>query len=137
MAKTPTFRTDDRSRETARRIRDRQWRMLERIADRNPLYICWWNKNRRHEEPYPNDLMVCDLIDGMEMAHWLKAHPGWVTVGEWSDDRYAAPVRITDSGRAALANREKYDMEPVEAGLVEPGWQAIPTPGGPCESEER
>ena len=47
-------------------------------------------------------------------------------IGEWSQERYASPVFITSDGRAALATRALYDLEPVEGGLVEPGWQAIP-----------
>ncbi len=52
----------------------------------------------------------------------------WWVIGDWSDQRYAAPVSLTDAGRAALANREQYDLEPVTGGLVEPGWQATPAP---------
>ena len=71
----------------------------------------------------PNHLMACGLINGMEMMHWLNAHPEWITIGEWSEERCAFPVYITDRGLNALANREQYDMEPVEGGLVEPGWK--------------
>ena len=78
------------------------------------------------DEEAPDDLMACGLIDGMEMMHWLNAHPEWITIGEWSEERCAFPVYITDRGLDALANREQYDMEPVEGGLVEPGWKAIP-----------
>ena len=128
----PKTLTDQASRQQARHIRDNQWRKLERIAeqDPHPLYICWWNKNRHHNRDVsPPDLLVCGLIDGMEMLHWLKAHPEWVVIGEWSDERYAAPVHITDSGLDALSKRERYDLEPVVGGLVEPGWQAIPMSG--------
>ena len=114
-------------RKWARQIRDRQWSVLERIAEHDPLYICWWNKNGRHKKDNrPDDLLVCGLIDGSELAQWLRDHPDWTIVGEWSDERYAAPVWITDAGREALANRHLYDMEPVYWGLVEPGWQTIP-----------
>ena len=27
-------------------------------------------------------LMVCGLIDGMENAHRLNAHPGWTIIGK-------------------------------------------------------
>ena len=83
----------------------------------------------------PPDVWVCGLIKGMEILHWLEAHPDWTQIGEWSDERYAVPVHITDSGRDALANRERYDMEPVEGGLVEPGWQVIPLDPSPQRSE--
>ena len=116
----------------ARRIRDHQWETLERIADKNPLYVCWWDKNRRHgrREHQPDDLKVCGLIDGMELVHWLKTHPEWTTTGDWSEERYAAPVWITEAGRTALENRHLYDMEPVKGGLVEPGWRAKPRQQG-------
>ena len=124
----PRALDDQATRKMARHVRDRQWRMLERIAENNPLHICWWDKNRRHrqDEEAPDDLMACSLIVGMEILHWLKAHPEWTTIGEWSEERCAVPVHITDRGLEALANRERYDMEPVEGGLVEPGWKAIP-----------
>ena len=81
-------------------------------------------------EHQPDDLKVCGLIDGMELVHWLKTHPEWTTTGDWSDERYAAPVWITEAGRTALENRHLYDMEPVEGGLVEPGWRAKPRQQG-------
>lgn len=74
------------------------------------------------------------LIDGAEMVHLLRAHPEWVTVGEWSQERYVEPVWITETGREALAQRDKYDMEPVVAELVEPGWKAVPTPRSTCQA---
>ena len=123
----PKILTDQPAREMARRIRDTQWLALERIAEHNPLYICWWNKDRHHaDQGGPDDLLVCGLIDGNELLDWLNAHPDWRVIGEWSEERYAAPVYITDEGRAALANREQYDLEPIVGGLVEPGWEAIP-----------
>ena len=127
------LQTDRRSRDRARYTRDRQWRMLERIAEQDPLFICWWDKARRHDEKTaPDDLMVCGLIDGTEMVHWLRSHPEWVDVGDWSDELYAAPVYITDSGLAALTTRSTYDLEPVECGLVEPGWRAGGGHGRDC-----
>ena len=127
----PKLLTDDASRSMARRIRDRQWRTLERIAEHNPLYICWWDKRGVHKgDNLPADLEVHGLIDGSELAGWLRAHPEWTVVGEWSDDRYACPVSITEAGRVALENRGPHDLEPVVSGLVEPGWQAIPFPKG-------
>lgn len=134
----PKRLTSKRDRENARRTRDRQWAVMERVAALAPapLWVCWWNKNRHHS-PSPeaqyadgsgfrNDLLVCGLIDGCELAGWLNSHKDWWIIGEWSDERYAAPVTLTDAGRAALANRERYDMEPVTGGLVEPGWIARP-----------
>ena len=45
----PKLRTDERSRRMARHIRDQQWQVLERIAEHNPLHVCWWDKNGRHK----------------------------------------------------------------------------------------
>ena len=133
MTLEPKWLIEERDRKMARHIRDRQWEMLELIALHNPLYICWWDKARRYKvkTDTPPDVWACGLIDGMRMLRWLKAHPDWTQIGEWSDERYAAPVHITDSGRDALANRECYDMEPVEGDLVEPGWRAIPLDPSP------
>ena len=58
----------------------------------------------------------------------LKTHSDRTIIGEWSQERYAAPVHITDRRRATLENQRLYDIEPVQEGLVEPGWQAIQTP---------
>ena len=130
---------DENWRQMARRIRDWHWKILEKIAEHNPLWICWWDKARRHSErgtdgqwvdTHPPDVFVFGLIHALGFGEWMIMHPDWFDVGEWSDDRYAAPVRITDAGRAALANREKYDMEVVRGGLVEPGWEATPAPKG-------
>lgn len=139
--KEPRWLDDPEAQKRARFIRDRQWETLERIADCDPLYICWWDKAGRHRDRdrRPEDLKVCGLIDGMELLQWLNAHPDWREIGEWSDERYAAPVWITEAGRAALANREPYDREPVVGGLVEPGWQTIPAPpdtGSDADKEE-
>ena len=127
----PRELTEPTHQDRARRIRDRHWETLELIAQHDPLYICWWNKDRYHDRtgtPLPEDLLVHGLIDGLELAAWLRKHPDWTDMGEWSDERHAVPVWITGAGRKALANRHLYDMEPVEGGLVEPGWTAVPTP---------
>lgn len=113
-------------RQMARRMRDGQWAFAERVAARGTLWVCWWNKNRHHQPPHPDDLEICGLIDGMELLEWLGSHPSWWAVGPRSEARYAAPVSITAAGRQALQNRSLYDREPVTGGLVEPGWQAVP-----------
>lgn len=124
----PRVLTDPEDRQMARDMRDEQWAFAERVAAQGTIWCCWWNKNGHHDtsKPLPDDLHVCGLIDGMELLEWFNQHPDWWIIGEWSDERYAAPVSITDAGRAALAEREKHDMEPVYGGLVEPGWQCIP-----------
>ena len=124
----PIIKDDPENRNMARYMRDHQWETLERIALHNPLYICWWDKDGRHKraKEAPDDLLVHGLITGNELAMWLKSHPDWTEVGEWDDERYAVPVWITDAGREALANRDRYDMEPVWWGLVEPGYHTVP-----------
>lgn len=128
-AKQPKKLTTKHWRETARRARDEQWVFAERAAEFGTVWACWWDKDRRHKgKELPRDLFVFCLIGGTEMGDWLNRHPDWWEIGKWDDARYAAPVHITEAGRAALANRAAYDMEPVYGGLVDPGWQAIPLP---------
>ncbi len=129
-AARPKKLTSRRAREDARRTRDWQWEIADRVNRLGILWCCWWNKNRHFNErnPAPADTLVCGLIDGCELLEWFGQHPDWWSIGEWSDERYAAPVSLTDAGRRALADRERYDMDPVTGGLVEPGWQAIPLP---------
>jgi hypothetical protein len=116
-------------RRMARNIRDSQWAFMELAAELGTVWVCWWNKNGHHpDEGLPRDLMVHGLIDGMEFLEWLNSHKDWWVIGEWSDERYAAPVSITEAGRAAFADHERYDMELVTGGLVEPGWCAMPLP---------
>ena len=120
-----------KDREMARRIRNRQWAMLERIAERDPLWVCWWDKWGQHSqiEERPDDLEVFCLLSSNERFQWFGPggpHADWIEVGPWSEERCAAPVRITAAGRSALAARDQYDMEPVSWGMVEPGWVCIP-----------
>lgn len=131
MSKEPRRELNDpHHRETARRMRDWQWKFADRVAWQGTVWVCWWNKNGRHDmksiELLPGDLVVLSLISGMELLEWLGAHKDWWVIGKWSDERYAAPVSLTDAGREALANRHLYDMEPVTGGLVEPGWTTVP-----------
>lgn len=98
---------------------------MERAAEHNPLWFCVWNKAR---QPELADEWRDGLITGMELQDWMARHRDWFVIGRWSDKRYARPIRLTTAGRAALTNREAYDMEPVYGGLVEPGWQCIPAP---------
>lgn len=138
MTTKPKVLKSKADREMARRMMDWNWGFAERVAAAGTLWVCWWNKNRHHDRSpdaqysdgsgYRNDLLVCGLIDGMELLDWLNSHPDWWEIGEWSDERYAAPVKITEAGRLALASREKYDMEPLHGGLVEPGYVVTPAP---------
>jgi hypothetical protein len=112
-------------REMARRVRDGQWKFMEKVHALGTIWWCIWNKERKPElaDEYRN----C-LLSGMELNEWMSTHPDWWEIGEWSDDRYARPVRLTDVGMAALASRDVYDMEPVTGGLVEPGYIVDPLP---------
>ena len=119
----PKKLTSKRGRAMARAVRDAQWAFMERIAAAGTLWFCNWNKHRMPEAP---DELRCSLISGSEIGSWTEAHKDWFVFGEWNETRYAFPVQLTDAGRAALADRARYDMEPVEGGLVEPGWVAVP-----------
>lgn len=127
MAKEPVLHDDAEHRDMARTIRDRQWRFADQAAEHGTLWFCWWDKGRRHQGKDRPDLWVSGLIDGLEILSWLDKHPDWWIIGKWDDAQYAAPVQITEAGRQALAERERYDLEPVDWGLVEPGHRAIPT----------
>jgi hypothetical protein len=127
MTEAPKVLASDNERQMARRIRDGQWDLMERTAKLGTLWFCWWDKARRHDPP-ADDVLVTGLISGMELLDWMKRHEDWWIIGEWDDARYAAPVQLTDAGRAALAERAKYDMEPVYGGMVEPGWVCTPAP---------
>lgn len=126
----PKKHRDKAHREQARRQRDWEWGFADRVARLGTIWVCWWDKDGRHGKSgkAPDDLLVCCLITGCELSEWLNRHPDWWDIGEWDDARYAAPVSLTEVGRAALANRSAYDMEPVTWGLCEPGHEAIPLP---------
>ena len=117
--------TDDGARERARGTRDWCWTVMERIDRCVTLWICPWNKYRMDEGP--DELRLC-LFSGCDWWEWANRHKDWFEVGEWSDERCADPVALTDAGRAALADREPYDMEDVHGGLVEPGYVVTPLP---------
>lgn len=119
------------ARQRARAIRNRQWRFMERVALHAPLWFCAWNKERRPTSP---DEMRSGLLTGMALLRWQQAHADWFVIGAWDALRDAEPIWLTPLGHQALQDRARYDMEPVEGGLIEPGWVAIPLPGG---EEER
>jgi hypothetical protein len=96
---------------------------MERCAEHNPLWFCVWNKGGR---PEASDEWRDGLITGMEIQAWMARHRDWFKIGRWNEKRYARSIRLTNAGRAALANRADFDMEPVFGGLVEPGWQCVP-----------
>jgi hypothetical protein len=120
----PKRLTSKRDREMARHLRNAQWAFMEKVNVFGTVWFCVWNKYRRAELA---DETRCCLISGMELLEWIDRHPDWWVKGEWSDERYAMPLQLTDAGRLALQQREKYDMEPVTGGLVEPGWLTTPS----------
>lgn len=129
MTQPPKDRTADPAlQRIARRIRDAQWALLEKAAQHDPLIWCWWDKAGRYRNSRPDNVHVSGLITSMEDMAWFRRHPDWLNIGEWDDALYGAPITITDAGRQALANRALYDMEPVEGGMVEPGWICTPAP---------
>ena len=109
--------------ELARKIRDHQWEMMEKMERFGTLYIDPWNRGRRDQL---EDEERFGLLGWMETGTWFEDHEDWFIIGDWDEELRAWPYQITDAGRAALQDRERYDMEPVRGGLVEPGWQATP-----------
>jgi hypothetical protein len=113
-------------REMARRIRDWHWEVMERLAREGVVNVCLWNKY--HQDERPDEMRMC-LISGGELMEWVRAHRSWFRVGrKHNDERHTFPLSLTKAGRDALRHRERYDMEPVLGGLVEPGWSATPAP---------
>lgn len=96
---------------------------MERAATHNPLWFCVWNKTG---QPELEDEWRDGLITGLELMGWMSRHRQWFIVGRWSEKRYARSIRLTQAGRRALKSRAA-DMEPVYGGMVEPGWQCIPS----------
>ncbi len=119
----PKRLTDRNARMFARKERDAQWEFLERVAREGIVWMCPWDKYGRHGT---DGVYVFGLLGSTELFCWLNSHKDWWKRGRWSEKRCARSIRITDAGRAALANREQYDMEDVTGGLVEPGWVARP-----------
>ncbi len=117
-------------REFARRERDCQWEFMERVAREGTVWMCPWDKYKRHKDG--DGVYVFGLVGSNEFFHWLDSHKDWWKRGRWSEKRCARSIRITEAGRKALANREQYDMEPIYGGMVEPGY--IVTPARPRRS---
>lgn len=135
----PRVLSTPEDRQMARRMRDGHWSIMEKVDRLGTLWCCWWDKKGKFSKgsfaegrisTAPADVYVFGLFDASEFLEWTKRHPDWWIVGEWSDERYAAPVSLTDAGREALRNRHLYDMEPVTGGMVEPGWIATPAAAG-------
>lgn len=128
QARKPKRLTSKMWRKIARSMRDMQWEFADLVAKHGTIWVCWWDKERRHPEPRPDNVYVTGLIDGCELLEWLRSHRDWWVIGKWRDDRYAAPIRLTPKGRRAIKQRWRYDMEPVTGGMVDPGWIVTPAP---------
>ena len=109
----------------ARRERDGQWAFMERVAREGVVWMCPWDKYHRHGS---DGVYVFGLLGSNEFFHWLGCHKDWWKRGRWSEKRCARSIRISDAGRKALKHREKYDMEPIVGGMVEPGYIVTPWP---------
>jgi hypothetical protein len=120
----PKKLTDKFNRDDARRMRNKHWLFMERLRDEGGTWFCPWDKYRRHG----NDGVCVDGLIGWGILDWVRTHRDWFKRGRWSDKKCAVRYRLTEAGLNALENWTQYDMEPVYGGLVEPGWQAIPTP---------
>jgi hypothetical protein len=116
---------DRMSRIRARCERDSQWEFMERVALEGIVWICPWDKYKRHDG---DGVHVFGLLGSNEFYHWLDSHKDWWRHGRWSDKRCARSIRLTQVGREALANRGLYDMEPICGGMVEPGYIVTPWP---------
>jgi hypothetical protein len=110
----------------ARKERDSQWEFMERVAREGIVWICPWDKYKRHKDG--DGVYVFGLIGSNEFFHWLDSHKDWWVRGDWSEERCARSIQITEAGRNALANREQYDTELIHGGMVEPGYVVRPWP---------
>jgi hypothetical protein len=131
----PKRLTDRTMRMIARRERDGQWEFMERVAREGIVWMCPWDKYGRHKNG--DGVYVFGLIGSNEFYHWLGSHKDWWIRGRWSEKRCARSIRITQAGRKALKNREKYDMEPIFGGMVEPGYVVTPWPRKKTVSDVR
>ena len=117
------MRTEEEQRKYARRLRDRQWAFMEKMAAVGTLWYCNWNKSRRDEA---DDEIRDGLLSSIPLLDWIDNHKDWFIEGEWDEAREAFPFQLTPAGHLALTQRDRYDLEPVRGGLVSPGWEAMP-----------
>src|SRR5690242_18917273 len=99
----PRTLTAPEDRDMARCMRDFHWSIMEKIDRLGTVWCCWWDKAGRFQkrdaqgvmrEHCPDDVVVFGLITTQEFLEWVKSHQDWWTIGEWSDERYAAPVSL-------------------------------------------
>lgn len=153
----PKRLTDRSSRMFARRERDAQWGFMERVAREGIVWMCPWDKHRKHGPRCPgicafsrftpegeqwkcaqcrrvipkipdDGVYVFGLIGANELFAWIADHKDWWKRGRWSEKRCARSIRITDAGRGALKNKHLYDGELIYGGMVEPGYVVKPWP---------
>ena len=111
----------------ARRVRDGQWDFMGRVYKAGTLWVCPWDKyGKFNNKPTPEDLTVFCLVSWMETLEWISSHEDWWVKGEWSEERYAFPMSLTEAGKVVFENQAQYDMEYVTGGMVEPGWRCRP-----------
>ena len=109
------------NRKRIERVRNQLWNTLGRIADTNPLWVCWQGEGHSpHREDTPDDLIMFDINENPTLTRWFSRHPEWTVTGKWSHERCAAPVFITDAGRRAIDHRILYDNEPIEPDMPQP-----------------
>ena len=101
---------------------------MERVAQSGKIWLCPWDKYGYFKKETPMNTVVYDLFSSLELFGWLKSHSNWWVIGKWNEKHYAYPITITTAGRKAFEEWEKYDMEYVTGGLIEPGWRAKPSP---------
>jgi|ERR1043165_973860 hypothetical protein len=128
MANQAKILNDKQQRQFARNERDSQWEFMERVEREGVVWMCPWDKYHRHGT---DGVYVYGLLGSNEFLYWLNSHKEWWKRGRWSAKRCASSIRITDAGRAALKNRDLYDMEPIHGGMMEPGYIVTPLPREP------
>ena len=142
----------------ARRERDAQWALMERVEREGVVWMCPWDKYHKHGrrcacrfcdsktfhpheegfkcascgtimEKVPDDrVYVFGLMGANELFAWTNSHKDWFKWGRWIEKRCAKSLRLTQAGREALKHRDLYDMEPIHGGMVEPGYIVVPWP---------
>lgn len=115
----------DRAR--ARLIRDEQWAIMKRLTVVTSLRLRWWGTGDLID---PFALSVSPeftvTIHGTELVAWIRRHRTWWRITRRRSEPRAVRLAITATGRHALRNRGRYDMEPVEGGFGDDRWRAIP-----------
>lgn len=125
------LKEDDEARRHARIVRDGHWRTMEELAEAGTQY---WRPYGGRDAP--DNVVHFGFLAWANFQPWLQAHPEFFEIGPQDKALGANPVSLTAAGIEALANRELYDMEPVEYGAVEPGCVAVPSPVSTSSNEE-